>query len=642
MTKNFTSMALLFAAMTLAAPSYAAAPDGAVVVGQPTETIVGEDNYAPTGQGFDWGFDIDFNTQKLTATVDLSTCSADNTNENVLSVGTDINAYFSNVQMAGNIHLYYTPSTKTLSCQYISSNENYGAWKYIIAKQDIEGEITVDLSRQYGFRLNGEQVFNPSQLTKLLTYSSLHFGSLEGSTRSNATYKQARVVSAGFESVAFFDCYEAAKLRYQGKYTRFDSANMKHHPTSFTTYEFSMPQLSIGGKVLGDVLVYGVPYECSEGSGNNNYGYIDFALGHGKATVTNLGEMGKQLGLTEGQEIDVDTISGYFYGPALYASVVLNAGGEQIVYSHGVSDAKETTFTNTLKTTFSGTDGSYDGKTLLVKDYGDGFADLTFNNLQFATMGDSDLGNLVMKEVPYTFNGAGEQIFTAEAADGVLENSPSELMKNFSGITLDGKVSGEDAYFTVEATAAEMPVSLVFGEPIAEFTVYTGKQTVYHSTTTDDFDDATVSVRPAGEGKYTMVITNVDFEKSLTFEAEGTEGENGLVTYTAEQAEAPISASGWEGYYAYIDIVEAKSQGDKFYGVFSVDFGGFASSYPDYGHTVVFGEDFDTNAINAVKGETEGKPVQIFTIGGTRVNAIQKGVNIVRTADGNTIKVVKK
>ena len=132
MKRIFTILAVLFAALTTTATAYAADTET-------QETVVGTDGYAPAGSSFDWPFSIDFATQKFTATVDLSTCQAEGANENVASIGTDIDAYFSNKQNAGNIHFYYTPSTKTLSCQYISSNANYGAWKYITPKTDIEG-----------------------------------------------------------------------------------------------------------------------------------------------------------------------------------------------------------------------------------------------------------------------------------------------------------------------------------------------------------------------------------------------------------------------------------------------------------------------------------------------------------------------
>lgn len=640
MKKIFTLLALLLPAMALTVTANAA--NDMTKADAATETVVGEDNYAPAGSTFDWSFDIDFTTQKFTATVDLSTCSADNTNENVLSVGTDINAYFSNLQNAGNIHFYYTPSTKTLSCQYISSNESYGAWKYITPKTDVEGEITIDLSKQYGLRLNGEQVFNPAQLSKLLARTALHFGSLEGTTRSNATYKQARVVATEFEQTEAAIYNWPAKVLYDGVYSRFSEAKASYATTSFSECTITLPQVSVGGKVLGDITISGIEYKDMEYSGNDNPGVIYFSIENETTTVSNLGEFGTQLGLTEGQELTISDFEGYIYGVYLSLYINFTIGDKELVYTYLVDDPIQTTLTSTLKTTLNGSECSYENRVMLVSDYGDGFADITLNNIQFEGFGEMNLGNLVIKEVPYTYNLSGEQEFKAEGITATLENCPFDAMKSVSGVTINGKLSGSEAYFTVSATVTGMTADIVFGDPIVPYTVYTGKQAVYNSDSTDETDEGVISVRPAGEGKYTIVLSNVAYERALSFEATGVEGDNGLITYTAEQATAPLTASGWEGYDAYIDIVEARSQGDKFYGVFSIDRGGFAASYPYCGHTLIFGEEFTPTGIDAVNGEISAKPVQIYNVNGARMNALQRGVNIVRTADGKTVKVVKR
>ena len=46
-------------------------------------------------------------------------------------------------------------------------------------------------------------------------------------------------------------------------------------------------------------------------------------------------------------------------------------------------------------------------------------------------------------------------------------------------------------------------------------------------------------------------------------------------------------------------------------------------------------------AINGINADAAAGNTQIFTVNGTRVNALQKGINIVRTADGKTVKVLK-
>ena len=46
-------------------------------------------------------------------------------------------------------------------------------------------------------------------------------------------------------------------------------------------------------------------------------------------------------------------------------------------------------------------------------------------------------------------------------------------------------------------------------------------------------------------------------------------------------------------------------------------------------------------AISGINADAAAGNTQIFTVNGTRVNALQKGINIVRTADGKTVKVLK-
>ena len=629
MKKIFTSLVLLLSAITMSA----------------AETVVGEDNYAPNGASFTWNFEIDLSTQKFTAVVDLSTCNADNTNENVFSVGTDINAYFSNKQMAGNIHFYYTPSTKTLSCQYISSNKSYGAYKYITPLENIEGEVSIDLSQQYGLKVNGEQIFNPGQLTKLLTWSNMQCGSAEGSTRSYATVKQARVVDTEFVVEEATEVKAAAKVLYDGAYTRFEESTVNYTATSLTDASLVIPQLTIGDKVLGDITVSGLTYENMESSGNNSLGYVALFFSNAKATISNLGALGTELGLTEGQELtmgEVEDYDVYFYGPYLYMELSFTVGEKEIVYTFNTDDPITNTYTSTLKTNLNSLDGTYENHTMQVCDYGDGFADLTFNDIRFEAFSTIECGALTLKEVPYTVNDLGEKEFDVTGLEAAVETPNFEHMRSMLNVAVEGKVSGDEAYFKLSGLFVGFNAVLTFGEPIAEYTTYTGYQAVYGGDgSTSEKSDGTLAIRDEGDGTYTFILTDVYGQSALMFTAQGTVHSNGDVTYTAENAPAAMHDDGWEGYTAYITTTEAKTNGDKFYGVFDVDIEGWASQgYSYYGCTAVFGEEF--TGINNVTSEFDNQPVQIYNLNGVRMNALQRGINIVRNANGKTMKVVKK
>lgn len=56
---------------------------------------------------------------------------------------------------------------------------------------------------------------------------------------------------------------------------------------------------------------------------------------------------------------------------------------------------------------------------------------------------------------------------------------------------------------------------------------------------------------------------------------------------------------------------------------------------------VVFGKKVDT-AINTVNAADDNKYVVIYTLGGVRMQNLQRGINIVRTASGKVKKVLVK
>ena len=83
MKKIFTFLALLFVAMTTVTSAYAADTDADGV-------ILGFDNYRPGGNSFRWKFDIDFTKQKFVAVVNVNSCRKGEPDENIASIGTDI------------------------------------------------------------------------------------------------------------------------------------------------------------------------------------------------------------------------------------------------------------------------------------------------------------------------------------------------------------------------------------------------------------------------------------------------------------------------------------------------------------------------------------------------------------------------
>ena len=58
-------------------------------------------------------------------------------------------------------------------------------------------------------------------------------------------------------------------------------------------------------------------------------------------------------------------------------------------------------------------------------------------------------------------------------------------------------------------------------------------------------------------------------------------------------------------------------------------------------HITFKGTAVETTGINTVNTADNSTITEIYTLGGARVNSLQKGINIVRLANGKTVKVIK-
>ena len=624
MKKLFTFIALLFSTLTVMAAD---------------PVVVGEDNFHQDDASFAWDFNIDFMTQKFEATVDLSTCK--NEGENVFSLGWNIDNWYSGKNPSGYIHCYYTAATKQLVCKYISVvNDDFGIWQYAQTLDDIEGDVTVDLSYQYGLRINGKQVYDAGQLKNVIIEKALRFGSKEGTSRSNATYKQARVVDAPFEAADAVNYNTYAMYSYKNQVSHFSNTTVGFKPSSLTTYDIILKNVTLNGQVLGNVTIKDVEAELMEGSGNNAKSYFNTTLKNGKAVLSNAGALAKELGLSDGAELAVDTIGGYVFNGNVSGTYKFLLGEDEVACYVGYDGFSEKEINDNLFVSFSSMDGDYADKTLVFSDFGDGYATIVLKQMRMASMGDTNMGDLTICEVPYTKNGA-DFVFDSTDLTATLVGSPSMALKEWTKVSLKGTVSGDKAYLQIDGEAYTMPIKVVFGKPLAEAKVYTDKMTVVNGSDTEERENATISVRDDGDGKYLFTITDVAGEDALSFYAEGTTDANGMVTYTANEATCPITMSGWEGYYFYISFSDAYSMGDKLYADMYVDMGGYGASYPDYAYYITFG-DKNFTGINSVEATANAKTAQFFNVNGIRLSAPQKGLNIVRAADGKTYKQIVK
>ena len=138
-------------------------------------------NYTPTGKSFSYETAINFQKQSFKAVLDLSTCDDSKANENILSIGDDLQGAtgWGGVNV---IHLFYTKSNNNLEldCFDPRSRTHYEVLK------DISGELTIELKSD-GLYINGVQRCDASAVSNILAMSSILYGSTQGNTRSWAT-----------------------------------------------------------------------------------------------------------------------------------------------------------------------------------------------------------------------------------------------------------------------------------------------------------------------------------------------------------------------------------------------------------------------------------------------------------------------
>ena len=147
-------------------------------------------NYTPNGSWFSKQTTIDFQKQTFKAVLDLSTCQSTTTNENVLSIGDDLQGT-TGWGYANVIHIFYTKSSNTLQVNCFNGGASN---TYREDHTNISGETTIELNSN-GLYLNDTKICDASNISNILSLTSILYGSTQGSTRSWATYKSVSLMT---------------------------------------------------------------------------------------------------------------------------------------------------------------------------------------------------------------------------------------------------------------------------------------------------------------------------------------------------------------------------------------------------------------------------------------------------------------
>ena len=500
----------------------------------PEGTIdVVEHGFNANGFGWQEVKDINWDTQYLKAEMDLTNCTS--ANEVVLSVGNNITAWG-----ATNFHLYYTAATKTLQYNYIDASGNIG--RYDIP--NIEGTVTVEISKKNGLVVNGEkcnykngsteQFDDPATaFASLWAVSSVQIGAIQGSTMGYAVYNYIHILPVEAEPVD--------------------------------------PNEVVATKTYTD-------------------------------------------NLTVGHDAQTGEVTGY--------------AGKQVVFTKYANGESSVTFkefpiseTESRDLTFRGTISETD-----MSEYGMGT--VTFGEDMAMTPIEDETSAFYGKEISLFINISS---YTADKMEFTYE------------------FGSEDGIYYV----GQYGVEIEQPEEVVGTKTYTANLTVDHDATLQNevlYKDKDVVFTKYSTGDVTVTFKAFPVSENetcdLTFrgtisEVDMSEYGMGVMVFGENMVcKVEDEASSLNGQTLYLNINIDKKDDYSNNIVFQYS---FANDVDDDAESVLYCGRYGVvaNAISGIQTEMENGNVSIYTVGGAKVNTLQKGINIVRLANGKTIKVVK-
>lgn len=181
-----------------------------------------------------------------------------------------------------------------------------------------------------------------------------------------------------------------------------------------------------------------------------------------------------------------------------------------------------------------------------------------------------------------------------------------------------------------------------------EETVFQGKLAITLDGTVPDMkdaDDATITVSKMDDGTYTLVLNQFKFAGELIGDAtvsdiKGEEKDGGVVLSTTDKV-APITNGGPLAEAVGNKVVMTMTATMKD-GKLNADISKITVNMlgTDISVKAAFESTSSTTGINAVNAATSGAS-RVYDLSGRQLPAMQKGLNIVKTAGGKTVKVVK-
>ncbi len=685
-------------------PDYVAPQPEPEIEGFPVDGSV---DFAPNGQSFEWtNIPIDWNTQKLVAVIDLSTCGDYTANENILSVGENIGAW-----KIGGWHFYYTKSAKRMKADYLTTG---GSHPISDAHKAVEADtVRIELSKAEGCTIDGEpfnEFYNAEvtgtwqeQTKAFWELESINIGSKEGANRSNATIKYVTVVDLQNEPepIAPTVYKNTLKVVRNNETQTYEEAEVKVLAKEEGKYEVTIPAFSDMDGVPGQVGP--VTFEAT---GTESEGNTVLTAENQEFTLTNVGWNNDVVVVSMNGTIADGQLTGTFnvafknnasytfnlyYGvepPVEVTEVSNNSYTSNLRIWDSESEDEENLFQadEAVVNVVKYSDESYK-ITLKQITLNEQTVDLVFNGTEQRATPYDEGGTVETEETMIVaqpdaatneFFGEEEEVGAMFQIVNVSENE-IKMALNISGNTFmyDGEFNydqpeepKEDYAINFEKDAKQTHSSRY--STSVSLTVNGQAQTIEFGKTMNGYEDLTAQsftvtpgaeVTPAigyvGEWMHGYVYVDLNNDKQFSFNADSDDQTGTEVVsysfYSASNGSTGLNSKGEtvsnncnvnplpsftapmeEGTYRIRFKVDWNS----------VDAGGCVIATNNilnngggiYDATLVVKD--VTDGIDSINAEAAN--AELFTVDGVKISKLQKGLNIVRTADGKVKKVVIK
>ena len=608
--------------------------------------VEGSKNYAANGSKFEWSnIAINWNKQKLVAVIDLSTCVG--TNEDILSVGQNISAW-----QIGGWHFYYTKSDNRMKSDYLTTG---GAHPISDAKTTVEpGIVRIELSKAEGCTIDGVSFngFYDSSVTgtwqsnteDFWNLTSVNIGSKEGANRSHAVIKYVTVVDLPvtvkdektFNEVLYMQDQKVADATVVVKEMSDETVNMSlAYTIGDSNVEYTSTELTKGtdeknrttytGKVSKDSQTYdvaGVVYEKD----NAERLYM---------TMTDTG-----VTFVVGENPDAVTPEVTEVSNKTYTSNLRIYDGEEPVVEETEAQVNVTMYSDdTYKITLK--DVSMLNQT----------SDLVFVGKAIAEETDSEAPRTIMaKSDGATTNFFGEEV---NGTFEITEVSDDEIKMEFAiegeGVLYEGEFNYEAKTPAAEPFCKENYVADGNGfewEIPVDWDTQKIVMSIDPSTCTGYCEDVIgLGAVPTAWNNTLHLYRTRDQKLQGYFQVPG--GNNNNTDKFAETVPFLVEVSKAQGFVVNDEVKIASSAMSYLFTLPTVKMGtgegANDKSRATYNYVKVVDKDWTKDPETGINATTvaEGE-FEVFSVDGVKLAKLQKGLNIVRSADGKVKKVLVK